>query len=285
VTETPYWKNWDGTFPAGGWLPLGANLIVVSIGVLAAWRKVGWLALVPVGLHVFYNLSTAIARVSGWRLILPVDWVLILFYSLGLGHLTLWGWSYLFNGDLTEPASIPASTKRGQSGWRQQGLPGVAAAILFAGLLLPVLEVAVPSRYADMNAVTAEAAWEGSGLAEQIGLDLTAFLRQPEARLLWGRALYPKFYSAGTGEPGGDGSAFNILPYSRLAFRLVGPVNQQVALPMAAAPAFPNAVDVLVLGCEAEKTFEAVAVVFLEKDAPDLIAETPDPLTCAPQGP
>jgi hypothetical protein len=54
---------------------------------------------------------------------------------------------------------------------------------------------------------------------------------------------------------------------------------------MAAAPAFPNAVDVLVLGCEAEKTFEAVAVVFLEKDAPDLIAETPDPFTCAPQGP
>jgi hypothetical protein len=44
-------------------------------------------------------------------------------------------------------------------------------------------------------------------------------------------------------------------------------------------------VDVLVLGCEAEKTFEAVAVVFLEKDAPDLIAETPDPFTCAPQGP
>jgi len=285
VTGTPYWQNWDGTFPADGWLPVGVNLIVVSIGVLAAWRKVGWLSLVPVGLHVFYNLSTAIARVSGWRLILPVDWVLILFYCMGLGQLSLWAWNYLFNRTLTNPASAERTKQQSQPAWRKQGLPAAAAGILLAGLMLPTLEIAIPSRYSYMNGAAAETAWESSALAEQIGSDLTTFLRQPGARLLWGRALYPRFYPAGAGEPGGDGSAFNILPYSRLAFRLVGPVNQQVALPMAAAPAFPNGVDVLVLGCEAEKSFEAVAVVFLEKDAPDLSAETPDSFTCPPQGP
>ncbi len=282
IADTPYWQNWSGAFPSEAWLPLTFNLVILSIGVLAAWKKVGWLALVPIGIHVFYNLSAAIARVSGWRLILPVDWVLILFYCLGLAQLTLWVWRYFFNASLAEPVQAATRSKRRYPGWRQQGLPAVAAAILFAGLLLPAIEVAIPARYANLNAAAAEEEWRSSELAEQTGLDVAAFLRQPGARILWGQALYPRFYPEGAGEPGGDGSAFNILPYARLSFWLVGPENNQIALPVSAAPSFPNAVDVLVLGCEGEKTFQAAAVVFFGAEAPDILAETPEPFICSP---
>ena len=282
IADTPYWQNWSGAFPRDAWLPLSFNLVILSIGVFAAWKKVGWLTLLPVGIHVFYNLSTAIARVSGWRLILPADWVLILFYCMGLGQLSLWAWNYFFNASLAETIQPAANSKRRQPGWRQQGLLAVGAAILFAGLLLPLLEVAIPTRYANLDMTAAEARWEDSELAAGTGLDLAAFLRQPGARLIWGKALYPRFYPAGTGEPGGDGSPFNILPYARLAFWLVGPENYQIALPMVTAPTLPNAADVLVLGCEGEKTFQAAAVVFLGAYAPDILAETSEPFVCSP---
>jgi hypothetical protein len=282
IADTPYWHNWDGAFPGEAWPPLAFTLIMLSIGAFAAWRKVGWLTLIPIGIHIFYNLSTAVARVSGWRLILPVDWVLILFYCLGLGQLTLWVYSYFFKASLAEPGQAALPSKRRQLGWRLQGLPAVAAAILFAGMLLPAVEVVIPARYADLDEATAETEWERSDLAERTGLNVAAFLRQAGARMLWGRALYPRFYPAGAGEPGGDGSAYNILPYARLAFWVVGPENYQIALPMSAAPAFPNATDVLVLGCDGEKTFQAAAVVFLGADAADALAETPEPFICSP---
>ena len=282
INDTPYWQNWNGFFASDAWVPLTSNLVILSIGFFAAWKKVGWITLVPVGIYVFYDLSTAIARVSGWRLILPVDWVLILFYCLGLGQLTLWVWNYLSNRSLVEPPLARIAHKGRQHGWRQQGLPAVAATILFAGLLLPVLEVAIPTRYADLDAATARAEWGSSELAAKTGLDLAAFLRQPRGRLLWGRALYPRFYPAGAGEPGGDGSAFNLLPYSRLAFWVVGPEDHQIGLPVATSSVFPNAVDVLVLGCEGEKMFQAAAVVFLGAEAPDLLAEASDAFVCPP---
>ncbi|MEX2144516.1 MAG: glycosyltransferase family 39 protein [Anaerolineales bacterium] len=282
LSDTPYWQNWDGIIPDDAWLPIFVNTLIVSVGFLAAWRKVGWLTLVPVGVHVFYNFSTAVARVSGWRLILPVDWVLLLFYCLGLGQLTLWAWTYFFGANLAEPALPSIRSKSRVPGWRQQKLPVLVASLLFAGLLLPVAEIAVPARYADLDTVTAEVEWQSSQLAEQTGLDLSAFLGQPGAVQFWGRALYPRFYAAGTGEPGGDGTAFNIQPFARLAFWVVGQGNNQVALPLASPPVFPNAVDVMVLGCAHEKYFRAAAVVFLEGESTDLLSDDPFAFLCSP---
>ncbi|MEX2160745.1 MAG: hypothetical protein WD751_02430 [Anaerolineales bacterium] len=278
VSDTPYWQNWDGQIPNDAWLPLAFNLTVVAIGVGAAWRKTGWLVLVPLGVHVLYNLSTAVARVSGWRLILPVDWVLTLFYCAGLAQLTLWGWSYLFESRQAkaEKRARPRPTSR-----RQQRLPQWAAAILLAGLLLPVAELAVPARFPVLDAATAQAQWETSDLAQMTGLNLQGFLGQPGAKAIWGRALYPRFYATGVGESGGE-SASNPLPFSRMAFRVVGPMRDQVALPLAAPPGFfPNAVDVLVLGCSEETYFRAAAVVFLNYEGQDLLADNSDAFICA----
>ena len=278
ISDTPYWQNWDGVFPADAWPPLLVNVLIVSVGFSVAWRKVGWLALIPVGIHGFYNLSTAIARISGWRFILPVDWVPLLFYCLGLGQLTLWGWDHLFGTRLAGSSQASPHKERIPS-WHKQGLPALATVLLASGLLLPLAEEAIPARYSNFDA---EATWRGSQMAEQTGLDLTAFLQQPGAGLFWGRGLYPRFYAAGTGEPGGGGTAFNILPFSRLAFWVVGIENNQVALPLAVSPAFPNAVDVLVLGCAEENYFKAAAVVFPEGEAPDLLANGSSIFLCSP---
>lgn len=281
INDAPYWHAWDGTFPSDAWLMLIVNLGIVSIGVLVAWKKVGWLVLVPISVHLFYNLSTSIARVSGWRLILPVDWVLILFYCIGLGQLTLWAWGYLFNTQLSA-AEIQARAIIRIPAWRKQGLPAVGAAILLAGLFLPIAEITFPAHYAGKDLTAAQAEMRSSQLAGLADLDLPAFLTQPGARVLWGRGLYPRFYAAGRGEPGDDGTAFNIQPLSRLAFWIVGEETHQAALSQETVPFFPNAVDVLVLGCEGDSFFRAAAVVFTNGEAPTLLSSAVAPFDCSP---
>ncbi len=281
VSGTPYWTGWDGALPNDALLPLMVNMVIVAIGIGGAWRKVGRLTLIPIGFHVFYSLSTAIARVSGWRLILPVDWVIILFYCIGLAQMALWVWSYLFGVEADIQAE--GQKKKGifRTAWQQQGLLKAGAIILIAGAFIPVAERLVPAHFSDFDMATAQQTWQSSDFSTQTGKGLSEFLDQPNAKVVWGRAFYPSFYPEGTGEPGGDGSAYTMLPFSRLAFRLVGSVNDQIALPLSQAPEFPNAVDVLVLGCNEENYFRAAAVIFLNQDAPDILAQNLHPFDCA----
>ena len=281
ISGTPYWDGWDGVFPVQARLPLIFNLTLISLGISAAWKRMGWLALMPLGLHVAYNLSTAIARVSGWRLILPVDWVLILYYCIGLGQLSLWGWAYASAARTVVPKKQKASKLPISFNWRNERLPQYSAIIFVVALLLPTAEMLIPNRYVELDRATAIAEWQRSGLTAQTQLDPFDFLDQPGAAALVGRALYPRYYVAGMGEPGGQWPAFNPLPFSRLGFVLIGPQGEQVVLPISAVPAvFPNGADVLVFGCREESYLRAVAVVFSDGLAADLISDV-QPLSCS----
>jgi hypothetical protein len=274
IANTPYWQSWNGDLPADAILPILANLALIAIGIGVAWKRVGWLALVPLGLHLAYNFSTAVARVSGWRLVLPVDWVLIMYYCIGLGQLSLWAWAY-FAGQQAHKATEPRKkTQAAKSAPSRERLPQYAALILLAALSLPLTELLVPDRYAAANDTSALAAWRQSDFAGATSLDPAAFLEQDDATVLTGRALYPRYYAAGFGEPGGQWPAFNPQPFARLGFVLVGPGGQNVILPLQSAPAaFPNAVDVIVFACQAENYLRAVAVLFPNHEAADLISD------------
>lgn len=281
VTGTPYWQNWDGIFPADAWLPIIINLGLISVGIGAAWRKVGWLTLVPIGIHVFYNISAAIARVSGWRLVLPVDWVLLMFYCLGVGQISWWAWEYLEGPRLVTASKNILQKQKSVYGWQTWQLISLGAIILFAGLLLPLSEIAVPERFATPTAEMAQNVWEDSVLSAVAELQIDDFLSQPNAEILVGRAMYPRFYPVDAGEPGGQWSAFNPLPFSRMALSLVGPKSNQVALPLETAPAeFPNATDVLVIGCDEDTYFRAAAIIFMDHSTRDLLAGNVEPFAC-----
>lgn len=281
ISDTPYWQNWDGTFPADTWLPILISLGLISVGIGAAWKKVGWLALVPIGIHLLYNASTAVARVSGWRLILPVDWVLLMFYCLGVGQISLWVWNYLSaTGSKKAANTVPQEREPVRRMRRQRMLP-LGAAIFFVGLMLPLGEIVIPARFESPSSKEIQTLWAGSQLSAGLELRIDDFVSQPKAEILVGRALYPRFYPGDTGEPGGEWGAFNPLPYSRMAFALVGPKGYQVALPLESAPiAFPNASDVLIIGCEEGTYFRAAAIVFTDHSAPDLMTTSADPFTC-----
>ena len=283
VNRNPYWQSWNGNFSSQAWLPIFVNLSLISIGIGAAWKKVKWLVLTPIGIHLFYSASSAIARVSGWRLILPVDWVLLLFYCLGISQLTFWVWAYLFGArsDKEKQTQSQKDTTLDKVNWSQLGL--ISVTIFLLGLLLPFAEVVIPSRYTPLPNEDVQSLLDELDVSKSSIFNVKEFLLQPGAEVLIGRALYPRFYAANEGEPGGEFSAFNALPFSRIALVLIGPQgNYQIALPLeSASPSFPNASDVVILGCEENDYFRAAVVLFTDHSAPDLMTTTADPLNCS----
>lgn len=274
VETTPYWQNWSGEIPGDLWLPLLVNVSLISLGIAVVWNRFRWITLVPIAVFLIYNFSTAIARVSGWRLILPVDWVVLLFYAIGLGQILLWIWNYLFGWSQEQ---IDKTLSPQTTDWSIRRLLIIGAIILLIGAILPGLELAIPRAYEDVTIPVT--AWDRIDFAES-DLSLDGFLEQEGAVVYYGRALYPRYYPANQGEPGGD-SAFHIQDFSRTAFWVVGPVVDRVALPLNAPPAeFPNAVDVVVFGCRAGSFVRAAAVVFPNVEAQPLVASSQDAFLC-----
>lgn len=277
IASTPYWvtgqaaQGWDGQIPPDWVAPLALNVALVALGLGAAWRKLGWLSLVPVGMHLLYSASTALARVSGWRLILPADWVILLFYCLGIGQFSVWAARYLFGYSPPVAAPQPAATPA------TPGLRGLAAAAglaLLAGLFIPLAELAVPQRYAGWDEASALQQIQAAPQVAASGLDVAAFIAQPGAEVYWGRALYPRVY------PGGENEN-EALDFLRVQFELVGPVGHMRSAIPGPVRALPNAADVVVLGCQQREYLHVVALVYLQAARPAILAPGAASLQCA----
>jgi hypothetical protein len=116
-------------------------------------------------------------------------------------------------------------------------------------------------------------------------------MMNPDARMTIGRAIYPRFYRAGGGEPDRN-SFYSPLDYTRLVFTVIGPYNLVpggVVIP-GEKPNFPiNGSDVIVFGCS-ESTgyspFVDAFVVFVESESGYVYNRKPfSPLQCPLQAP
>jgi hypothetical protein len=155
--------------------------------------------------------------------------------------------------------------------WRQAALAGAFFFVISAAI--PVAENAIPERFRDADIHALVANLSENGAFSALGIDrqaLETFLKEEHAEALIGRGLYPRYHLAGEGEPGSGWPSYAPRDYNRLGFYLIGPKRRQVILRMPAAPSFfPNASDVLVLGCSEGDYLDALMVVFLK--SPDII--------------
>jgi hypothetical protein len=261
-----YWQvHWDGSMSTPAACMLILNLIIVALGLGAGFQHRRWSGLLPLTVLLIYFVANALARTSGGRYLVPVDWILVTYYALGLTEM-------LFLGTLLTTGAVPAikqavpitrAPDRPLSVGRALVVLGAAALM---GGLIPLAGVIYPSRYAVKSPTAAVA--DIQPFYQDLGWTdarLSAFLAQPEAVVLYGRALYPRFYGAGAGEPVRY-LPFRVADYPRTVFIFIGPMGQQyVILPGPAPKVLPNASDVIVLGCrsiqEGYDTVSAWAVI------------------------
>ncbi len=261
VKVLPFWQDPYINLQNGYGLIFLLNLGFIALGLAVAFARLKFLGLLPLLIHFAYSLSVVVARISGWRFVLPVDWALQVYYSIGVMQLALMLISIFWNKKIEiDPAP---QTQTSHTLFRQTQPYLVAAAFLALGLFMPMLEQVFSVRYPNLPPAQLLEAHASAGLGHQVTLAaLENFLHtEPAATVLYGRALYPSYYEKGNfwGE-----SSPNLLAasqFNRLQFTLIGPVQTFTFIPLQSAPqSFPHAADVLVVGCRQGSFLRALLI-------------------------
>lgn len=280
VKYLPFWDDPYIDLGNGYGVMFFLNLGLIALGVGAAFQRLGFLGLIPLLIHFTYSLSVVTARISGWRFIMPVDWIPQVYYSIGLIQLIL----ILVSVFLNKGMAAEEDTVETNPAFFQRKTYFALAGFLLIGLSLPMLELAMPARYPVLppnELIESHASGLQAGDGQQVtAAALKNFLEtEPGAIVAYGRALYPAYYQQGVfwGE-----SSPNLLAasqFNRLQFTLIGPIQAFTFIPQEDAPQyFPHAADVFVVGCRQGDFIEALLVKV--NDQP-LVSSTWRGLTCS----
>ena len=280
---TPFWQDWDIELNAGSGLLLVVNLLLMGLGLAYAWHTMGWAGLSPMAIYLVYDLSNAMARNSGHRFILPVDWIIYFYYGLGAVQLLVYLAAMLNSTQViaqvnnTRDKSGEASEKY-HFPWFKALVLGVI--FLGVGLSVDLTRVVFPTRYPTQDNHGIIEAITQPGAINPAGLDATTlanFLSQPGAVALWGRGLFPLMYEPGVRTIGYP--SMEPRDYERLGFELIVPSYYHVSLRMPKSPGyFPNASDVIVIGCAGQDNYvDAIAIKVIGKQ--QMVYTSPAPVS------
>lgn len=246
-------------------------LILISVGIGCAVKRDVWAGLIPLAFHLIYAIGNSLAMNSGFRFILPVDWILLFYFAIGCMSVL----STILHLVKKHSTLAPVQkTEKYLSDNRQKSLIPISILLTLIGFVLPVCDGLIPKRFAE-NRTQAEIfdQWisvsdVNAELAEAFGIEKQ--LADGTMTILEGRAVYPRYYPANQGDSGGGSSVKIDAPFDRLVWMLLNEkvrtlslqtqdiVNQTTVL---ADPA-----DVIVIGSEQKGFFAAKWVTFMDPD-------------------
>lgn len=283
----PFWDPaWDGSgvsfeMQAG----IALNLVILALGISAAWQAKKVIALAPLLVFLGYAAANALARTSGGRYIVPMDWVMLVYYAIGLYQITRWALALLHK----QPAPSLDHSVEGENtaarlapAFKCQARPVIITLItIFAlGSLIPLSDTFFPRRYAAQSdqALAEMAADQNAGLSRAA---LQAFLQTENAAAFTGRLLFPRFFFHNQGVPTDDWP-YRKQEYPRLAFFIIGPHGSRTAiLPLSEVPkGVSSGADVVLFGCEQEGPVQALFLLLLGDQQQLFLRDPSAPLAC-----
>ncbi|HSV86096.1 MAG TPA: hypothetical protein VLH85_05945, partial [Levilinea sp.] len=286
-----YWDtNWDGYLapPAPVFLLLTLGLVAFGIGSACARKGVAGIA--PLLVVFGYNLSNALSLTSGGRYLVPMDWGVYLYFAIGVMELIFWVAAILKLNvagmvRVEHPALIAAEILSNQPKHLIITAGLVAGLFLSVGSIPVLLESIFPLRYpAETPTVEMIAAYRSTIEARLSDdeSDQRLFLSGDEAVWLVGRGLYPRYFEAGDGDLERFDALRGTFDFARVTFQLLNVGSRNVILALNDAPDyFPNAADVVVVGCNRERYFEALAVIVQAEEQRIYLRPSQLPITCS----
>jgi hypothetical protein len=267
LVRLPYWKlDWNGSLlPGGFWVILGV-LILTSLGIATAWIRRRYAGLVPLAVILGYDITLALSLTSGGRYLVPMDWGILLYFSVGLletatGLMILFGW--LKRNRFTEKTKeLPDRRKH------PANITLVGLVFLLIGAV-PVILESLPATYPNSVNITdfIKANRSIPEFSQPVNTDLLNTLaKNPANKVFYGKALYPRYF----GENKGEGPTLEQDPligstgFDRLSFLLIGGKDDvPVLLPAGRRlSALIAGADTWVVGCQRTNYIEAVFVVY-----------------------
>jgi hypothetical protein len=289
VKTESFWGDWRGDLSIQGKILLFLNLALIALGFGSLWKKYKYLAFVPLFLGIGYNFSVSVGRLSGWRFILPADWITLIYYAAGWMQLY-----YILRSFVNrEVNSISQESTIQNTIQPIKRFPLVWSAVFFLFISLALIkgQELFSQRYPTKSTAQLKEDYSRIGHAVPSSIpeaDLDHFLKTDGAVIAYGQALNPSFLTAN--EEGFDDTwpvyyfwpSYKPKPFSRLIFNLGGPKSAGVILPMESSPSvFPDGADVIVIGCLGNSgEINALAVLIQSRSPIHYISEPFPPPTC-----
>jgi hypothetical protein len=251
----PFWKNWTGNLPVESRGMLLINLVFIAFGIGILFARYRFAGLIPILIYIGYITSLALPMVSGWRFLMPADWILLMYFSIGLGGVFVLFQSLFWGNYKIEPF-IHVAQDAGNFPFPWQKILITALTIVLFGATMPIFYWSIPKMYPPKTTSELmdvyEKKREYSNLVNLPGVKETSeFLGQKDVVGLYGRALYPRYFPAGKGLRDGSLQSFKARDFARLGFDLIGPDGESIVLPLQSPPKnFPQGSDVWIIGCE-----------------------------------
>jgi NADH:ubiquinone oxidoreductase subunit K len=251
----PYWNvNWDGNISPRTWIPIVFVVLMITVGIAAAWEKQRWTGLLPLLFMVTHIVIYAFFIGSGGRYIQVGDWVTLLYFAIGLNRTLLWigenlEIKFLASNSIPDlTTQLPVSRNSKKAVWGRTGLAGLC---FMVAISMPLIEGAIPRLYTEEKLASQIASqnWANTAFEETEFNTILESTGASNQQVFYGKALYPSYFEideyiqddrAGRVPPPGE---------SRMVFYLTGIKNIWVSLPMSAIPeSFPHGAEVVVVG-------------------------------------
>ncbi len=253
-----YWVGWDGTLAWYNVLLLIFYLAVISIGFGISWRRLGWLALLPLAFNLGYAISNGISRFSSWRYNLPVDWVVYFYFGIGIMEIFSFMASLLGAKSTELDPALPSGREISIRDFRPSYIFILLAFALIGSLPWLAKGFSQPRYVSTQEQLIARL--EASGYASS---EIESFISQPDAILIEGRMMFPRNYSRGRGMSSANPWAiYAVQDYARLGFIVLNDGMHQSIFVTRELLDFPQGADVILLGCQRDDYIEARVVDF-----------------------
>ncbi len=244
-------ETWLGEINLRQFVAIVINLLFIGLGISTSFKKFGWFGLFPLSVHLFYNLSNGVARVSGWRYVIVTDWVIILYYLVGV-FLVISHIFYKINLSKLNPQLIINEKSELQfedeKNTKKISLVGIFFVIFISvGMVLP--ELLIKQKYE--GEIPKE---EFLQLIEANNFDfdhdkLRNLTEDPDFVYIHTKAFYPRYFDPGEGEPGYNIEWLLAKDYKNLGFMIVSPLTTGVTINVDHPPEFfPHNVEVYIIG-------------------------------------
>lgn len=273
ITDSAY-QDVPGRLKGGSPVLFAICAFLIASGIASLWKRHGIAGLLPLILCPLYMLTAAVGRYSGWRFILPADWMIYFYFCCGVFEFVFW-----FRSRFIEIAVLESTEARNVTGilHRKKLLWNVLLILFILLGWAPPFSGIIP----DQLKINSTA--ENQALIRQIGehyggvyADLSTEVSQQDWDVINGRTIYPRWFKAGDGLTSANPWVVNeIRDFNRLSFVLLNEKNRDVILPLRQPPeAVPHRTDCFVVGSFTEEGwFEGKAVVF-----PDILDSSGKPI-------
>lgn len=246
-------EAWTGEINSRQFIAIIINLVFIGLGISLSYKKFGWFGLFPLSIHLFYNLSNGIARVSGWRYVIVTDWVVIMYYLAGICLLlyTLLHKIGLIDFRLGLSFNMVSnSTHKDEEPVFPKPVLWVSIAfvvLLSLGMLMPELLIAKKYEGEISKEVLLEKLISNNFLEEASFVEGMA--EDPDLVFIHTKAFYPRYYDPGKGEPGNNIEWLIAKEEGNLGFMIVSPNVAGASMKLDKSPVyFPNNEEVYIIG-------------------------------------